>query len=78
METLILDSKSKKDVILLLDIAKRIGLNLKIASKRDLIIAEAKLLDTSIKSNKLSMQEIVDECRTVRKTNYEKRDPNSN
>lgn len=42
METLILDSKSKKDVILLLDIAKRIGLNLKIASKRDLIIAEAK------------------------------------
>lgn len=78
METLVLDSKSKKDVILLLDIAKRIGLNLKIASKRDLIIAEAKLLDASIKSNKLSIQEIVEECNTVRKNNYEKRDQNSN
>ena len=35
MTTLILDSNSKKDVSLLLDIAKKIGLDLKIAAKTD-------------------------------------------
>jgi hypothetical protein len=59
MATLILNSNSKKDVALLIDIAKRIGLDLKIASERDLILAEAKLLDASIKPNKITMQEIV-------------------
>ena len=78
MATLILNSNSKKDVALLIDIAKRIGLDLKIASEKDLILAEAKLLDNSIKSNKITMQEIVEETRMVRKANYAKRNKDNN
>ena len=71
METLILNSNSKKDVTLLLDIAKKIGLDLKIASHKDLILAEAKILNDSVKPNKITMQEIVEECRIVRQNNYD-------
>lgn len=73
METLILNSDSKKDIRRLMEIAKEIGLDLRIANKKDLILAEAKLLDSSIKPNKITMQEIVQENRAVRKLLYEKK-----
>lgn len=73
METLILNSNSRKDVILLIDIAKKIGLDLRIATKKDLILAEAKLLDASVKPNKITTQEIVEENWAVRKFFYKKR-----
>jgi hypothetical protein len=70
METLILNNNSKKDLSILLDFAKKSGLEIKIASKKDLILAEAQILNTSIKPNNISLQEIVEECNIVRKSNY--------
>lgn len=70
METLILNNNSKKDLSLLLDFAKKSGLDMRIASKKDLILAEARILNASIKPNNISLQEIVEECRIVRKSNY--------
>ena len=48
METLILNSNSKKDVGLLIEIAKKRGLDLKVATKKDLILAGARILDASV------------------------------
>lgn len=66
METLILNSNSKRDVKLLVEIAKKLGMELKVADKHDLILAEALILNQSIKKNNISLDEIVDECNVVR------------
>lgn len=66
METLILNSRSKRDVKLLVDIAKKLGMDLRVADRRDLILAEALRLNRSVKKNNVSMTEIVDECNAVR------------
>jgi len=66
METLILNSNSKRDVKLLVDIAKKLGMELKVADKHDLILAEALILNQSVKKNNISLDEIVDECNVVR------------
>lgn len=66
METLILNSSSKRDVKLLVDIAKKLGMDLRVADRRDLILAEALRLNRSVKKNNISMTEIVDECNAVR------------
>jgi hypothetical protein len=66
METLILNSNSKKDVRLLVDIARKLGMDLKVADRRDLILAEADRLNKSVKKNNISLTEIVDECTSVR------------
>ncbi len=66
METLILNSNSKSDVKLLVDIAKKLGMDLKVADRRDLILAEALRLNQSVKKNNVPLAEIVDECNNVR------------
>jgi len=66
METLILNSSSKRDVKLLVDIAKKLGMDLKVADRRDLILAEASRLNQSVKKNRILLSEIVDECNVVR------------
>ncbi|HWK57579.1 MAG TPA: hypothetical protein VNQ80_09585 [Parapedobacter sp.] len=66
METLILNSNSKRDVKLLVEIAKKLGMELKVADKHDLILAEALILNQSVKKNNISLDEIVDECNVVR------------
>jgi hypothetical protein len=87
METLILNSKSKKDATLLIDIAKRIGLDLKIAPKNGVIEESyediqrrikfdklrelARKIDASVLPNDIIMEEIVEESRIVRQENYE-------
>ena len=83
METLILNNGTKKDLELLLDIAKKLGLNLTLAKnessedKRKRLLALAEKLDNSITPNSITMEEIVEECNIVRKENYEKRKNNS-
>ena len=59
METLLLNSNSKKDINLLLDIAKKIGIDLKIAPKKyDEIIVSTKeklfykKFETAVKQSK--------------------------
>lgn len=66
METLILNSNSKRDVKLLVDIAKKLGMELKVASPHDLILMEALRLNQSVDKNNISLDEIVDECNVVR------------
>jgi len=66
METLILKSNSKRDVKLLVDIAKKLGMDLKVADRRDLVLAEALRLNKSVKKNRVPLSEIVDECNVVR------------
>lgn len=63
---MILNSNSKRDVKLLVEIAKKLGMELKVADKHDLILAEALILNQSIKKNNISLDEIVDECNVVR------------
>lgn len=70
METLILNNSSKKDVKLLVDIAKKLGMDLKVADRRDLIFAEALRLNQSVKKNTITVGEIVEECTAVRKKQY--------
>ncbi|KFC24565.1 hypothetical protein [Chryseobacterium sp. FH1] len=83
METLILNNGTKKDLELLLEIAKKLGLNLTLAKnessedKRKRLLALAEKLDNSITPNNITMEEIVEECNIVRKENYEKRKNNS-
>ena len=88
METLILNSKSKKDTSLLIDIAKRIGLDLKVAPKNgiesesietiqrkikfDKLRELARKADASVLPNDITMDEIVEECRIVRQEIYER------
>ena len=57
METLILNSNSKKDVALLLEIAKKIGIDLKVVPKKENILStKEKLfygkLESAIKESK--------------------------
>ena len=63
---MILNSNSKRDVKLLVEIAKKLGMELKVADKHDLILAEALILNQSVKKNNISLDEIVDECNVVR------------
>jgi len=70
METLILNSSSKQDIKLLLDIAKKLGLQLKVADRRDLILAEALQLNNSVKRNKISASDIIEECSEVRRQHH--------
>jgi len=70
METLILNNSSKKDVKLLVDIAKKLGMDLKVADRRNLIFAEALRLNQSVKKNTITVGEIVNECTTVRKRQF--------
>ena len=80
METLILNNGSKKDLDLLLDIAKKLGLNLSIENKSEKEVRYerlrklAKKLDSSVKPNNITMEEIVEEVRLVReeRKNYGK------
>ncbi len=71
METLILNNSSKKDVKLLVDIAKKLGMDLKVADQRDLILTEALRLNQSVKKNKIDFSEIVAESTAVRKELYQ-------
>jgi hypothetical protein len=73
METLILNNASEKDVKLLLDIAKKLGMDLRVADKQALILAQAKWLDESVQPNTISFSEIVEDCRSIRKSRYEDR-----
>ena len=72
METLILNNGTKKDLELLLDIAKKLGLNLSIENKSEKEVRYerlrklAKKLDSSVKPNNITMEEIVEEVRLVR------------
>jgi hypothetical protein len=77
METLIFNNNSKKDLSILLDFAKKSGLDIRVASKKDLILAEAQFLNASIKPNNISLQEIVEECNIVRKSNYASNENNN-
>jgi|JI9StandDraft_1071089.scaffolds.fasta_scaffold52331_3 cell division protein FtsL len=80
METLILNNGTKKDLDLLLDIAKKLGLNLSIENKSEKEVRYerlrklAKKLDSSVKPNNITMEEIVEEVRLVReeRKNYGK------
>ena len=80
METLILNNDTKKDLDLLLDIAKKLGLNLSIENKSEKEVRYerlrklAKKLDSSVKPNNITMEEIVEEVRLVReeRKNYGK------
>ena len=80
METLILNNGTKKDLELLLDIAKKLGLNLSIENKSEKEVRYerlrklAKKLDSSVKPNNITMEEIVEEVRLVReeRKNYGK------
>lgn len=79
METLILNNGSKKDLDLLLEIAKKLGLNLTVSNEADRynkLRQLAKKLDDSIAPNEISMEEIVAEVRLVReeRSSYGKED----
>lgn len=76
METLILNNSSKRDVKLLVDIAKKLGMDLKVADQRDLILTEALRLNQSVKKNKIAFSEIVAESTAVRKERYQDVDEN--
>ena len=84
METLILNNGTKKDLDLLLDIAKKLGLNLSIENKSEKEVRYerlrklAKKLDSSVKPNNITMEEIVEEVRLVReeRKNYGKENNN--
>ena len=67
METLILNNSSKKDIKLLVDIAKKLGMDLRVADRKDSILAEALQLNQSVKNNKITFSEVVEECSAVRK-----------
>lgn len=72
METLILTSNSPKDIKLLFDIAEKLGIDLRIADKKDLILAEADFLNKSVQPNNVLLSDIIDSCHSVRKSRYEK------
>ena len=72
MEALILNNGSEGDVKLLMDIAQKLGMDLKIAKAEDLILMEANLLNRSVNPNNISFEEIVDVCKSVRKSRHEK------
>ena len=65
METLILNSGNPKDLQLLLDIAKKLGLNLTVKKENryEELLKLAEKLDKSIAPNEISMEEIVEELR---------------
>ncbi|WP_027376145.1 hypothetical protein [Kaistella palustris] len=70
METLILNNGSKKDLDLLLEIAQKLGLNLTVsneAERYNKLRRLAKKLDDSVCPNEISMEEIVEEVRSVRR-----------
>jgi len=68
METLILNSGNPKDLQLLLDIAKKLGLNLTVKKENryEELLKLAEKLDKSIAPNEISMEEIVEELRLAR------------
>lgn len=69
METLILNNGTKKDLNLLLDIAKKLGLNLTVAKRNDRYEKLRKLaqkIDNSVVENDITMEEIVEEVRWAR------------
>lgn len=67
-----MNNGSEGDVKLLVDIAQKLGMDLKIAEADDLILMEANLLNRSVKPNSISFEEIVDVCASVRKSRHEK------
>ena len=75
METLIINSNSKKDIQLIKEIALKFGMQIESKSnnqkttKFDNLRVVAKRLDTAIKPNTIPMQEIVEECSIVRRKN---------
>ena len=81
METLILNNGTKKDLDLLLEIAKKLGLNLSVENKNERDVRYerlkklAKKLDNSVKPNNITMEEIVEEVKLVReeRKNYGKK-----
>ncbi|MEX2565879.1 MAG: hypothetical protein WD431_08055 [Cyclobacteriaceae bacterium] len=77
METLILNSTSKEDLKLILDIAKKLGMDLRVADNKELIMAQAKWLNNSVQPNTISLSEIVESSSSVRKSIYEARKKNN-
>lgn len=85
METLILNSNSKKDLELIKEIALKFGISVSYGKapdeteeqRKERLLALAKRLDASVKPNDITMEEIVEECNIVRKELYEKRKNNS-
>ncbi len=73
METLILNSASEEDLKPLLDIAKKLGMDLRVADEQALMLAQAKWLNKSVQQNNISFSEIVESCSSVRKSRYEER-----
>lgn len=53
METLILNSTSEDDLKLLLDSAKKMGMDLRVADKQALMMAQAKWLNESVQKENL-------------------------
>ena len=53
-------------------VAEKLGIDLRVAEKRDLILAEADYLNKSVQPNSVSLPDIVDSCHSVRKSRYEK------
>ncbi|WP_114749894.1 hypothetical protein [Pleomorphovibrio marinus] len=73
METLILSNASDEDIKLLLAIAKKMGIDLRVADKQGLVMSQAERLNKSVQANSISLSEIVESCSSVRKARYEKR-----
>ncbi|MFJ1490635.1 hypothetical protein [Capnocytophaga canis] len=75
MNTLILNGTAK-DLRLLLDFSKKIGIDLKVVKEKTKPqskgLSAALALSKTRKATKISQQDIVDECREVRKKRYEK------
>ncbi|MCC5936171.1 MAG: hypothetical protein JJU34_02710 [Lunatimonas sp.] len=72
MATLILNSNEEEDIKLLLDTAKKLGLDLRLADNEWLLMEEAERLSKIDNPQAFPTEEIVDLCRSVRKSRYEK------
>jgi hypothetical protein len=71
MATLILNSNAEEDIKLLIDTAKKLGLDLRLADDEWLLMEEAERLGKLDNPHAIPTEEIVDLCRSVRKSRYE-------
>lgn len=80
METLILNNATSQNLELLLETAKKLGLDLRVKekeSKETMLRKLAKRLDESVVPNDISMDEIVEEVRLVREERQKYADENN-
>ena len=69
METIILKSESKKDINLMINLAKKMGIEVKkISSKKDFIVENDPAYELKVERN---MIQIMDECRNSPVVSYE-------